>query len=183
MTLKRQRFRLRHLAAAALVLFVLWTGFLYAIGGSWRAWRRLGVAGLWTLRGTNKVEAFRVEPQQNRNSKNLNIGGHDIRRQGRDLAPDAINLFRTELLRASNEDLDFFGPHKGCEPEPGVAFRVWHGSRHTDVLVCYSCEQLWAVNPQRRPVVDFDMVRAPLVKLAKAAFPKDKEIQALTEQQ
>jgi hypothetical protein len=84
-----------------------------------------------------------------------------------------------------------FDPHsyqfdsaKGCIFDPGVAFRVWRGDEHVDVVVCFTCSEfrLYVPEPEkkvRRLGEDFDENRAAFVRLAKDAFPGDPQIQGL----
>ena len=116
---RRQRFRLCHLGAAALILFVLWTGFLYSIGASWRAWRQLGFGTLWTLHNADRIEALRIEPQKNLTSSIASMYGHKVVERGVTLSSDNANTFRTTVLRSRNEG------NKDCTPRFGVALRVW----------------------------------------------------------
>ena len=75
---------------------------------------------------------------------------------------------------------------KKCGFSPGVAYRLWKGDLAVEVLICFECDVLWPHVVGERsdhPHLewqDFDSVRADLIKLAKEAFPDDKEILSLS---
>jgi hypothetical protein len=66
---------------------------------------------------------------------------------------------------------------------PGVAFRVWRGDKHVDVLICFKCDNFYAGPPvgKAREIGGFDgtPLRSRLLRLAKDTFPEDKDIQGL----
>ena len=77
-----------------------------------------------------------------------------------------------------------FDRAKGCIFDPGVAFRVWRGDEHVDLLLCFSCDEFRLILPgtdgEARGVgEDFEDNRATFVALAKDAFPQDPVIRAL----
>ncbi len=69
---------------------------------------------------------------------------------------------------------------KGCEFDPGVAFRFTDESGSTDVLLCFSCDEMAVVRGGKRiGGEDTDSARQKLVAIAKRLFPQDEAIQAL----
>lgn len=68
---------------------------------------------------------------------------------------------------------------KSCELNPGVAFRLWKGTRQVNVVLSFECDML-LVNPWLG-FADFDPARPALVRLVKEALPDDPEIQKLPE--
>jgi hypothetical protein len=71
---------------------------------------------------------------------------------------------------------------------PGVVFRAWKGNQCVDAVLCFTCGNLYLGPPSERHVpVTASFVKsrsgafARLARLAKEAFPDDKEIQALEE--
>jgi hypothetical protein len=73
---------------------------------------------------------------------------------------------------------------------PGVAFRVWHEGAYEgeniDVLICFFCDNVYCGSPngpERKTASFFGSPRRrDLVRLAKEAFPDDKDIQALKDE-
>jgi hypothetical protein len=68
---------------------------------------------------------------------------------------------------------------------PGVAFRVWKDQQGVDVLICFKCGNFYC-GPSKEMVRENaafhgSPMRSQLVRLAKEAFPDDKEIQSLKE--
>jgi hypothetical protein len=69
---------------------------------------------------------------------------------------------------------------KACFFDPGVALRFTQGESVTEVLLCFSCDELLVVREGKAlGKEDNDGARGPLVAAAKRLFPDDKEIQAL----
>jgi len=65
---------------------------------------------------------------------------------------------------------------------PGVAFRLWNGKRAIDVLTCFQCNNIEVFAPTLKDGsgdIPMDASRLPLIRLVKAVFPNDKEIQAI----
>lgn len=86
--------------------------------------------------------------------------------------------FAARLAALLLDEKTYSAEGKFCEPNPGVAFRLWKGKQHVDVTLCFECNML-QVNSVGG---DFDHVRPALVTLAKEAFPDDAKIQKLQEQ-
>ena len=138
------------------------------------------IPGESILRGAQRVEVFRVESEPVAGDPRETIGYRPIISVGREQGADFARRL-SDVLRSSGVI-----PHRNhCSLQPGVAFRLWKGSRAVEVLVCFKCDVLWphVVGSQVGNVVhewqDFDLARAELVALTKEAFPDDIEIQAL----
>lgn len=109
------------------------------------------------------------------------IGGYPIlatgKEQGSDFAARLSKVLRSDGVTPNR---------KKCGLEPGVAYRIWEGSKAMEVLVCFKCDVLWPHGvgeegvPPHQEWKDFDPVRAGLVALTKEAFPDDAEIQGLS---
>lgn len=143
----------------------------------------LGDPAIALLRKANKVECYRILPEQSPNAKEA-IQGYPIISKGKDHDVLFAGKIATQLL---NPNTYRFGDRKKCEFSPGVAFRLWHEKTSVDVLICFSCDELeviFTVTGQEKPKIaheDCDGARAELLKLAKVAFPDDKVIQGLKE--
>jgi hypothetical protein len=160
-----------------IALPAVWTLFLYSIGASWRAQYHLGIRTLWTIRQTERVEVFRLDPEDFSNTKQ-HIGRYAVIGKGQDLTSTQISRLSSALLQAANTDEINTG--KTCVIMPGVGFRLWQSNYSLGVPVCYECSILVVQGTKSRPL-DFDSQRKELVKIAKELFPNDKEIQNLNE--
>lgn len=158
-----------------LAMPLLWTMFLYSMGASWRAQYNLGLSNLWAIRQTHSVEAFRINPH---NVSSTALGQYAIMGSSVDLTSSQVSRLKSALLQAANTDE--ISSEKDCAISPGVAFRLWHGNDGLDVPVCYECTIL-IVDRMGGRALDFDSSRPEFAKLAKEAFPNDKEIQNFNE--
>jgi hypothetical protein len=69
---------------------------------------------------------------------------------------------------------------KGCIFDPGVMFRFTGAHSTTEVVFCFSCNELQVYrNGQRGRGEDFDNARSRLATIMKRVFPGDEEIQKL----
>jgi hypothetical protein len=69
---------------------------------------------------------------------------------------------------------------KGCIFDPGVMFRFIGEESSTEVVFCFSCNELQVYrNGQRGKGEDFDNARGRLASIMKRVFPDDEEIQKL----
>jgi len=73
---------------------------------------------------------------------------------------------------------------KGCAPpEPGVAIRFIQGDTFVDILLCFQCYDLMVMNDTSSEWRDFNFPEADrdaLIKVAKALFPDDTDIQKIS---
>jgi hypothetical protein len=129
------------------------------------------------LRHGTRVEVFRVAPKYDKDAAGA-IGGYPILAVGREQGPEFAArlgevLRRWGVARSS----------KKCGLLPGVAFRVWHGDRAVEVLICFKCDDLRVhvvgEDDAGEDLLDFESERRDLLALAKEALPDDPDIQAL----
>ena len=144
--------------------------------------KRLGEKAIEVMSRADRVEAFRIGPEPTAKKGKKNVAGYPILSRGKDQG----QKFAARLASVLLEDGTLFG--KGVRGfEPGVAFRMWHGEELVEVLICFKCDSLRVISHSgkgkvvKRASGAFGGHAGPLVKLAKEAFPDDKEIQALKE--
>ncbi len=92
--------------------------------------------------------------------------------------PDALATRLAAVLL--DDDTYEWEMSKACEFMPGVAVRWTDATGTTDVLFCFSCEELgiWC-DGARAGHEDFDSRRAELAAVMKLLFPDDAKIQEL----
>ncbi len=125
------------------------------------------------------MEVYRVRVGR-KPSGYMEIGGYEILAQAKDQDKAFAGKLATILF---DEKTYNFEVAKGCEFDPGVAFRVWKDKASAIVLLCFACDELEIQQDKHRGHEDFDAKRGELLKLAKLALPDDKDIQALEEKQ
>ncbi|MCK6471503.1 MAG: hypothetical protein L6R28_07135 [Planctomycetes bacterium] len=147
----------------------------------------LGKDAVEVLKAPEKVECFRIDgknhltPEQQAKVEEATkrIRGYAITAQGKD--QDAA--FGGKIAAVLFDEKTYnFEEAKGCDPVPGVAFRVWKGKASVDVILCFECSILIVATGDKEAhskSENFDNARAALVALAKSAFPDDKTIQGL----
>ena len=136
------------------------------------------------LKGATRVEAYRLRDERADEGK-PSVGRYVITSTGK--AQD--EAFAQRLAKVLLDERTYvFGSAKGCKFTPGIGFRVWNGdTAAVEVVICFDCDELIVHAPKasdgsiRGAMEDFDPARPALVRLAKEAFPEDKEIQALKE--
>ena len=142
-------------------------------------------AGVQILRRPAKVEFLRIKPELSDDGDAERVEGYPVVATGR-TPGDAAGRLRAVLL---DDDSYLFGTGKGCILRPGVAVRVT-GERNDvlNLVLCYECQTLIvairdaAGKELHKSGGLFDPAEAALVELAKAAFPDDKDIQALQDE-
>lgn len=168
-----------------LLVLLPWVFLLGCGGGKGRLdWLTRGV-----LAGATKVEAFRIDakngpetsPEDRRRVEGeRRIGYWLITAQGRDQGKEFADKLAGILL----DDKNYSDTFADCF-EPGVAFRVWKGQESVDVVICFHCDNIYCGPPKPVEMENASLwdspARARLVRLAKEAFPDDKDIQALEE--
>jgi hypothetical protein len=142
------------------------------------------------LTSADKVEVFRLDGNNflfpdkkvSEEKETRRIGGFLVTGQGED--PE--KAFAGKLAEVLADERTDTGNAKKCF-QPGVAFRIWKGKEVVDVLICFGCNNLYC-----GPSVDLAQEntffgrsprRPDLVRLAKEAFPADREIQALQDEE
>ena len=144
--------------------------------------KHLGEATIAVLQGATKVEAFRIEPEPEKLDGSL-IGGYPIKATGKQQNKEFAARLTTVLL----DEKTLFGRQAKCF-EPGIAFRLWKDKESVEVMICFDCKNLRldTRNADGKQVKSttgaFGPDIQPLLKLAKEAFPDDKEIQAIKEE-
>jgi hypothetical protein len=138
------------------------------------------------LRGATRVEVYRIDgrngdervpPKPGERA----IGGFRVIARGEDRGPEfAARLADVLLDRAT-----YSSTYNKCY-WPGVVFRACKGQECVDVMVCFQCDNFYVGPPSKVEVREtasfYDTPAVPrLVRLAKEAFPDDKDIQALKE--
>jgi hypothetical protein len=135
------------------------------------------------LKGVNRVEVFRITPKVViRRPVDPDFEGYRILAKGKDQG----DKFATDLASILLTDATWINPQAAKCFEPGVAFRLWKDKARVDVLICFKCHNLQVTSYDsdgKQLVQAFGNMEASseaaLLKLAKAAFPDDKEIQDL----
>lgn len=142
--------------------------------------KQLGNEALAVLDGATRVEVFRIKPRKE--AAKEQIAGYPITAPGKEQGKE----FAAELASVLKDDKTWFGTGARCFI-PGVAFRVWKDKESVDVIICFGCSNFHLVardaagKEVRMTGGAFGPTNGPLLKLAKKAFPDDKEIQGIVE--
>jgi hypothetical protein len=143
---------------------------------------RLGDKTIAILRGATKVDVFRISPNMAKKDEEKQIGGYPITATGAEQKKE----FAAKLAAVLLEEKTYFGQQARCF-NPGVAFRLWKDKESVDVVICFACTDLRLVSRDadgkeiKSTSGAFGPDIQPLLKLAKEAFPDDKEIQGIKE--
>jgi hypothetical protein len=148
----------------------------------------LGDKTIAILQGATRVETFRVDADSSKPGANR-VGGYAITATGKEQDKE----FTAKLAGVLLDDGAYFGVQAQCF-DPGVAFRLWKNKESVEVVICFHCSNLkLGARDAKGKVFDetenlkvggfggADGSYGRLVKLAKEAFPDDKDIQALKE--
>jgi hypothetical protein len=137
------------------------------------------------LKGATRVDTFRLKDERADDEGKPNVGRYAIESTGAAQGEAFVQRLAAILL---DERTYVFDSAKGCKFQAGVGFRIWKGDESAvEVVICFHCDELIVHAPKaadgsiRGAMEDFDPARAALVKLAKEAFPGDKEIQGMKE--
>lgn len=162
----------------------------------------LGRTTTQVLAAGDRVEVFVVGPQRvgARGSTDDSAGSQlppgtpaTVQRYPvRQVAPGQGRAFAQQIARLVFDERSYeprlypFGrtEMKACVFAPGVAFRVWAGTRAVDVLVSFACDEIAVgyVGGRREMLVgDIDPARAAFVRLAKSALADVPEVATLSE--
>jgi hypothetical protein len=140
----------------------------------------LGEQTIAILNGATKAEAFRIASSPSKNPEGKHVDGYPILSAAKEPAKD----FAKQLSSLVQDERSLFSEQARCFT-PGVAFRLWKDKESVDVVVCYQC---WGLRLTARDADGkvlhrtgggFKANHDAWVKLAKKAFPDDKEIQGL----
>jgi hypothetical protein len=135
--------------------------------------------------GATKVEVFRIDGRDNvvkptpMKPGDPAVGGYAILAHGTDQGSE----FAAKLGGVLADEKTYTDVSAKCF-WPGVAFRVWKGAESVDVIICFKCQNFYLGPPTEQNVTENASFHGSsnasrLVRLAKEAFPDDKEIQAL----
>ena len=152
-----------------------------------RVKRFLGARAVEVLSSADMVGVYRLgQPDTSGEAGGGDtLQGFPIIARGGDQDADFAARVRAVLFDERTYD---FRSAKGCEFQPGVAFRFTGESGEVDVILCFKCNELdiHSAGPGGKDATqageDFDRARPMLVQLAKESFPEDQEIQALEEE-
>jgi hypothetical protein len=138
------------------------------------------------LARATKVEVFRIDGGKDHEPPvpppgEGNVGGFPVTARGYDQGP----AFAARLAEVLSDEKTYADGFAKCY-WPGVAFRVWDDKECVDFIVCFFCDNFYLGPPSYQRVSENGTfhgtpARPLLVRLAKEAFPDDKEIQGLKE--
>jgi hypothetical protein len=144
-------------------------------GPSEKVSKRLGEKTLAILKGADRVEVFRLD---NRLIEKVPEG---VKKFGRfaitAMGKEQGKEFAGKLAAVLMKDETYFGRALRCF-EPGVGFRIWNGKESVDMTICFGCSNFY-VGGAYGEFGGSKGIYGQLAKLAKEAFPDDKEIQEL----
>jgi hypothetical protein len=143
----------------------------------------LGAAAVNVIRNIEDLQVCRIDPAGGSKEDGA-LHGYKVLATSEEEVEQPIPDLVGVLL---DEKTYRFESVKGCEFQPGVAFRlIGPEFARVDVLVCFSCDEvdIWYAGPEEGAVPkrlheDCDGGRDVFLKLAKAYFPEDKAIQEL----
>src|SRR5947208_3064678 len=104
---------------------------------------KLGDDTIAILDGATSVETFRIDHRSFQGAEakareGPRIGGYLITSTG----PAGDQALASELGFELLKDRTYFAKkHVACF-NPGVAFRLWMGDEHVDILICFGCDNL-----------------------------------------
>jgi hypothetical protein len=151
-------------------------------GPSEKVKKHLGDQLVKLLQAPTKVETYRIEPAGPVKANEAQIGGYRIKSTGKEQKEEFAKKLAVVLL----DEKTLFGESKRCFL-PGVAFRMWKGEESVDVIICFNCSNLRMIARDAKGKVikeaigAFGPQSAALVKLAREAFPDDKDLEKLEE--
>jgi len=143
---------------------------------------KLGERTTGILDGATKAEAFRIGDKPSEKPEGKHVSGYPVLSAAKEQGKD----FAKRLAALLQEEKSLFSAQARCF-SPGVAFRLWKENESVDVVVCYMCSGLRLTARDADGKVlhqtggGFKENYDAWAKLAKAAFPDDKQIHALGE--
>ncbi|MCE9530419.1 MAG: hypothetical protein K8T89_04700 [Planctomycetes bacterium] len=141
----------------------------------------LGEKTLAILKGADRVEVYRLNGDEDAK------GDKKFRRFViTAIGKEQGKVFAGKLAAVLTTDEAYFGEGAKCF-EPGVGYRIWNGKESIEVAICFGCFNLsigdiggeFGNFGKSKTNKTFGTVFIQLAKLAKEAFPDDKEIQEL----
>jgi hypothetical protein len=169
----------RRLAGVLAVLLML-QGVRADEGPTEKVKKHLGDELVKLLQGATRVEAFRIAPAAAKPGE-AKIADYPIKAT----AKEPKEGFAKRLAAALLDEKALFGTQKRCFL-PGVAFRLWKDKESVEVIVCFGCQNLRLIarDADGKEVKRVSGAFGPgdaLLKLAREAFPDDKELQEIKE--
>lgn len=144
-----------------------------------------GQAGWSPIARRTRVEAFRVDPNwQGESDPEKAAEEHDRKFAGYSILSGPIDVEKKTanalaMILADPATYDWESA-KGCEFQPGVGIRFIAADSSTEILFCFSCDELQILRDGKSVGhEDTDTARAELVEIVKKIFPDDKVIQGL----
>jgi hypothetical protein len=141
-----------------------------------------GEATVDALKSVDRVEWFRIDPKTR--GVGDGIEGYRVVTVGPVVRPPESR----ELIDVlKNNGTYRWGAASGCKPMPGVAARLRADAFKLFVIFCFECDELQVVlrgtggHEMNNVRHNFLPGRPALVRLAKAAFPKDRAIQSMSD--
>lgn len=185
MKVNKKRPSRKPLLVSVAVVVVSLNALAWSRGVSLQGAYFMGIRAAWMLAGASGVQVLRLsregELKPGQSGAKERIGRYVVTKQGVPLDARSTSEARRLLLNVINNRPFIKLSGKGCDPMPGVAFRVWSGNQHFDVLACFSCSMLTPVSDPQQKVhgswTDFDEQRAQLLQIAKRALPHDRELE------
>jgi hypothetical protein len=154
----------------------------------WRVTQSRANRRIVTLTSADRVEVFRID-------------GGNLYRPASEFVGDYPVLSASSITQPQSKDklVRFLQPYlqsqsyqpdaTGCNPQPGLAFRIWQGDSYLEVVMCFSCNTLMILDHHiaqhdfTSAWHDFSEDRPFLVQLAKQAFPQDTTVKSLDEKE
>lgn len=133
-----------------------------------------------------RVEAFRIDPIMKGESEPEEGEEKELLFAGYPILSGPINVDKKMAdalaLILADSDTYAWDVAKACEFEPGVGIRFVGVDSSTEILLCFSCDELQIVRDGKRVGhEDTDSARGHLIKIVQNIFPDDKIIQGLKE--
>ena len=140
-----------------------------------------GAESTGNILAPTKVEAFRVDGRPGERSQTSKpFYGYPIVGAPVQVDADTSEELAEILMDANIYDWDL---RKKCEFMPGVALRFTSAGSPTEVLFCFSCDELMVVRDGKKVgYEDFDPARGRLLTIVKRLFPEDEKIQQLKDE-
>ncbi len=145
-----------------------------------RVKKQFGDHAIKVLRTADRVEVYRVQDTHERNVTKRNVAGYVILATGKEQGRDFARRLVAVLLNDASYEWEMA---KGCEFNPGVAYRVWSGGDSVLVLDCFDCDEIGVLTDEsKRDSVRYgesDPARPALIRLVREALPDDQDLKGL----
>lgn len=139
-----------------------------------------GTAGIDTIRLAEKIEAYRIGSPDLSTGEEHRIADFPILSGPVRVSNAVASKVAAALLSPESYGWEWV---KGCEPRYGVCLSFYRNRDRIDVFLCFECSLLLVShNGVACGGEDFDYIHGSLARAAKALFPSDSVIQALSEE-